>query len=614
MMRDRSTTGGVKPLLDNARWAFRAAWTARPRLVVGLGGVTVVRGLIPASIALVMREIIDTGVEHSNDATTSITPFLIWLVLGLLLTVTEAVSRFLERFLMLRLLDDVDIRVTAEILEHAARLDVAFFEDPQSQDMIQRAQSSPANHITSFLSDVLTFITHLVQAISLGVVIVAIEPLVLFLLVPFAAAHFFFQWRMSRRQYMDERNRTSRRRWSRYFMTLLTSRESVPEVKLLRIAPILVDRFRSITVGFRDQNRSRYLRSLVGGSLFAFLTTTAFYAMFARVVMRMLEGVITVGDLTAFGMAGLRLRAALESVATSVSNAMGRTLYVSNLREFLEAEPVISGGMGVVPTESRGALGFRNVSFTYPGAGEPTLHGINLAIEPGETVAVVGENGAGKSTLVKLLARFYDPDVGSVVYDGSDVRSLAIDFLHRQIAFVFQEFGRYEASLNENIAYGDWEPLLDDPQAVQQVIREAGIEDLVNSLPEKGDTILGRRFGSHDLSKGQWQQVAIARAFARNARVLILDEPTSSLDARAEYELFLRSRELARGRTTLLVSHRFSTVRMADRIVVLHDGRIIEEGSHDSLLASGGHYAKLYDLQQLQIGDSPRANPGGRTG
>jgi ATP-binding cassette subfamily B protein len=243
-----------------------------------------------------------------------------------------------------------------------------------------------------------------------------------------------------------------------------------------------------------------------------------------------------------------------------------------------------------------------NVEFAYPGSSRLVLRGVSLEIEPGEIVALVGENGSGKTTLVKLIARLYHADRGRITLDGRDIETLEMESLHRRIAFVFQSFGRYEATARDNIAYGDWEKCLDDPDRVEEIARVAGVHEMLLSMPEGYDTMLGRTFGTFDLSGGQWQKLAMARAFARQAALLILDEASASLDARAEYELFVRARELARGRTTILISHRFSTVSMADRILVMDQGRIVESGSHRELLRRGGHYAKLYGLHQQQMG------------
>jgi ATP-binding cassette subfamily B protein len=445
----------------------------------------------------------------------------------------------------------------------------------------------------------------LVQVASLVAVLIFIEPFVVVILIPLAFFHLLFQWRLSKRHYLEEYMRTTKRRWTQYFVTLLTNRRSVPEVKLLDLAPLLINRFYSLMIEFRDQNRSRYLSSLKGSSVIALLTTFAFYGLLANVLRRFLEGTVTIGDVAVFGTVGLRLRNSLETAVLSCTSALGEALYISNLQEFLSIQPKIKQNSGLKPSSTKGEIAFQDVSFTYPGAQEPALSNISFHIMPGETVALVGKNGAGKTTLVKLIARFYDPDVGSIFYDGISLRELSLDYLHHQIAFVFQGSIPFEATASENIAYGDWNRLLRDQEQIERIACNSGVSGLIEIMPKGYFTNIGRSFGEYDLSAGQWQQMVTARAFGRDASLLILDEPTSSLDAMAEYELFTRFRRLAEGKTTILISHRFSTVRMADRIIVLDKGRIVESGTHRELIARKGHYATLYEIQRKQMGLSP---------
>jgi len=284
---------------------------------------------------------------------------------------------------------------------------------------------------------------------------------------------------------------------------------------------------------------------------------------------------------------------------------MEKTLYISNLIEFFNISPQISPLHGKSLSSCRGEIALQSVTFTYPGTQQPAVEEVSLRIKAGETVALVGENGAGKTTLVKLIARLYEPQKGTVLFDGHDIQTLSLDFLYQQLSFVFQNFGRYEATVADNIAYGDWARLREQKQEIKDIAQHSGIHKMVSGLPQDYDTRLGRMFGESTLSGGQWQQIALARAFARkNAKLLILDEPTANLDARSEYNLFCRFKEHARGRTTILISHRFSTVSMADRIIVLEQGRVVEEGSHQTLIEKEGLYANLYRLHQLQMSDS----------
>ena len=594
----------IQELLSSARWALRVGWRTSPLLMLGDAALALVMGAVPAALAFTARGLVNVTVASLHRGAGSFRGLAFWLGLGFALTVIDGVARFASTLVGQRFRDDLNLEITSDILRHAATLDVAFFEDARRQDVLQRAKDNPAERIARFVREVLSCLSNGVQVVSLLALLVVIEPLVLLVLVLFTLPYLRFQWRLATRHHALERSRTTKRRWTGYFTSTLTSRGSVGEVRILGLAPLLIDRFRALMAEFRDQDRKLYVHGFGGSSLFVVVTTGAIYAMFVRVAYNVLNAKLTVGDLAIFGGATTRLRNTLESLIHSVSAAMEQTLYVANVIEFLDVMPSPTG-TGGAPAAPHAEIEFRNVRFAYPGSSEPALDGVSLRIMPGETVALVGENGAGKMTLVKLIARLYDPDEGCILFDGVDLRALARESLHAELAFVFQGFGHYEASAADNIAYGDWRRLLHDRVAVRRVAEHAGIDAMLQAMPQGYDTMIGRMFGGYDPSGGQWQKIAVARAFARNASLLILDEPTSNLDARAEYELFCRFRDLAKGRTTIIVSHRFSTVSMANRIVVMDRGRIIESGTHDELLARAGSYADLYELHRRQMETTP---------
>ncbi len=465
---------------------------------------------------------------------------------------------------------------------------------------MKRAQQNTADHFGQFVTNILTSATNIIQVVSLVGILIAMEPFIALIIVLIGFPYLFFQWRVAKMRYSKEHSRATKRRWTDYYVSQLTNQQKVAEVKLLNLAPFFIKKFRSLMVQFRDQDRKLYLHSFTGSSIFAALLTTAFYGIFLRVTVRALKGSLTIGDVAIYVGITSRLGRTIENMIFSITTAVEHALYISNLTEFLSIKQWVSVTSGLTPASSRGEIEVKNVSFTYPGSTQTILSNISLHIRQGETVALVGENGAGKTTMAKLIARLYDPTQGCIEFDGIDLRELSITYLHSQLSFVFQNFGCYEATVADNIAFGNCQHTIHDHERVKQIARLAGVHNMIKEMPQGYETLLGRMFGEYTLSGGEWQKIAIARAFARDTSLFILDEPTSSLDARSEYKLFSRFRKLAKGRTAILISHRFSTVSMADRILVMDNGQIVEEGAHKELLAQGGLYSSLYRLHHRQ--------------
>jgi len=588
--------------MAGALWAIKMAWASGPGLVVGVSAVALARALFPAALAVTFRGLLNEAIATASGDDTGIQTLVPWILLGFALTLLEGVSSLANRLFTQRLRDELGVHVTTVVMSHATSLDLGYFEDPESQDRLERARKNPAGQVAAFVVDALSCASGLIQAVSLLAVLVFIEPLILLIVALFGLPYFFFQWRLAAGKYALEHSRATKHRWSTYFISTLTGRSSVGEVKILGLAPLLIQRFRTLMAEFRDQDRRMHLSGFRGGVAFVALTTAAIYAIFLRVSYLAVNGRVTFGDLAVFGGAAVRLRNTLEPLITTLSRMRENTLRIEKVIEFLETQPSRPDTEYRPLSEPRRAeIAFEDVSFSYPGTTGRALEEVSFRIRSGETIALVGENGAGKSTLVKLIARLYDPSEGRILFDGVDLSTVKREALFDEVAFVFQNFVRFEATAGENIGYGDWKTLLKDPEQIRRIAELAGSDEMIRKLPEGYDTQLGRSFGQAEPSGGQWQQIAVARAFARETSLLILDEPTSNLDARAEHELFRRFRSLARGRTTIVVSHRFSTVSMADRIFVLRAGKIVESGTHQDLVAQGGDYAQLYKLQRSRI-------------
>ncbi|MCP5095601.1 MAG: ABC transporter ATP-binding protein [Chloroflexi bacterium] len=584
----------IQSLLQNARWTLVYSWQTNRRLMVALIMVTFVWSLVPAGLALSIRGLINAITAVFDGTTTSSNEVMLWLGIGLGITLVEVISSFADRYLDQRLTDEINLRVTTDILQHAAQLDLAYFEDPAFQDMMAQVQNNIARRFALFINKILSFTNNSLQMASLTAILVVIEPLVLLVLVVIAVPYLLLQWRLAKSRYSEEFFRITKMRWTTYFVQRLTQQQWVPESKLLNLAPLFVQKFHALMSEFRDQNKAIHGRVFAGSSLFAGISSIAFFVTFARVALRVVQGSLTLGDVAIYGGATGRLRSALENTILALTTALEQTMHIANLRKFFAIEPHLDKEGGKAPDNLLGNIQVKALTFTYPGAKKPTLKNVSLAIKPGETVAIVGQNGAGKTTLAKLLARLYDPDSGAILFDDIDLREMPLAFLHQQVSFVFQQYGRFEATAADNIAYGDWERLLDKPDAIKKVAELAGVDQLINEMPDGFDTMLGRMFGEYTISGGQWQKIAIARAFARPSTLLILDEPSSNLDAINEYKLFSRFTELADKPTTILISHRFSTVSMAERIFVMDKGKIVECGTHDDLLAVEGKYAQMY--------------------
>ncbi len=489
-------------------------------------------------------------------------------------------------------------RISVRLMQHAATLDLAQYEDPETYDHLERARRQTVGRL-GLIALLLSGAQDLVTLASLAGVLLVQLPWLVVLLVVAVLPSFLGETHYAALGYSLLFQWTPERRLLDYLRYVGASDEMAKEVKLFSLSDFLVGRYSKLSDEFYDANKRLAVKRNLVSTLFVTVGTLGYYGAYAVTIYLTVLGRFSVGALTFLAGSFRQSRDLIQRILLSLSQVFEQSLYLSDLFTFFDVRPrvVSQPGARPVPVPIGKGFEFQDVGFRYPGSGSWAVRNLSFAFEPGERIALVGENGAGKTTLVKLLARLYDPDEGRILLDGRDLRDYDLESLRRNIGVIFQDFVRYDFVLKENIGVSQIDALDDDAR-----VREAARRSLADSVAarlEKGfDQMLGRRFeGGVDLSGGEWQKVALGRAYMREAQVLILDEPTAALDARAEYEVFLRFAELTRGRMAVLISHRFSTVRMADRILVLQGGELVDQGSHEELVARGGLYAELFSLQ-----------------
>lgn len=602
-MRERfDALRNLKPFLAQI-WA-----TSRPLTLATLS-LRLVRALLPVVMLYVGKLIIDEAVRLvglGNDLSSVrewwdsglLSPLLWLLVIEFALAVlSDVLGRLVSLFD--QLLSELFTNATSvRLMEHAATLDLEDFEDSELQDRLDRARRQTMGRMT-LMSQLFGQAQDFVTILSFGAGLVVFAPWLIVLLAVALIPAFLGEAHFNALNYSLNFSWTPERRELEYIRQTGASVETAKEVKIFGLHEFLIGRFRELSDRFYLANRKLAVRRAGWGSLLTAFGTLGYYVAYAYIAWRTVRGDFSIGDLTFLAGSFRRLRQLLEGLLVGFSQVAGQALYLEDLFSFFEIQPEITSPAAPRPFPSplREGFVFEDVGFRYPGAERWAVRHLSFTLKAGEVLALVGENGAGKTTLVKLLARLYDPDEGRILLDGHDLRDYDLDVLRRNIGVIFQDFVRYHLTAAENIAVGQIEARGDRARIVEAARRSLA-DEVIGKLPKGYDQVIGKRFKNGvDLSGGEWQKVAIARAYMRDAQLLILDEPTAALDARSEFEVFQRFKELSAGRTAVLISHRFSSVRMADRILVLADGQVEAAGTHEELLAQRGRYAELFELQ-----------------
>jgi len=584
--------------LRNVPPVLRMVWDAGPALVAAGLVFRVASALVPLGVLWVSKLIIDL-VSATVKAQGPVPAEIWWLLLlEFVLAGSGHIFGRLIDYCDSLLADEFTRHISLRVMDHAAHLDLVSLEDPSFHDTLERARVQTTDRL-SMLNAIGRMIQQFVTLVSLAAGVFFFAPWLLVVLVVAVIPAFLGESHFAFLGYSLAFHQTPRRRQLDYLRVLGASRESAKEVKIFGLGGWLRTRYAEITDSIIRENRALARKRVIVGALLALVVSLSYYGAYAVVVYQTLLRNITIGDLIFLAGAIAGVSSNISALFSTFSSIADQALFLTDLIKFFDVRPRIRSKPNALPAPRpiRDGFIFRDVSFHYPGSDRLVLNRLNMHLEPGTRVALIGENGQGKTTIVKLLARLYDPTEGQILLDGVDLREYSVEDLAREIGVIFQDFMRYDMTARENIGVGRIE-LAHNEALLRESARKSMACEVLERLPKGLDQMLGRRFdGGFDLSGGEWQKFALARAYMRDAQVLILDEPTASLDARSEYEVFLRFAELTEGKLSILISHRFSTVRMADRILVIEGGAIREEGTHQQLLAKGGVYAGMFELQ-----------------
>ena len=601
----KPSAGGIaldlRTILNVFRFSRRAlelVWTTSRTLTIALGVLTLIAGALPAAVAWVGAHIVDAVVSAIRAGGSGTDTVIRWVVVeGLLVALIAAAQRGLS-FCQSLLRAQLGQRVNVMILDKALTLDLAQFEDSEFYDKLTRARREASSRPLSLVMRTYGLAQNAISLLSFGVLLVKFSPWTVVVLFAAGLPAFIAETKFSGDAFRLFKWRAPETRMQIYLETLIAREDYAKEVKLYGLGPRLLGRYRAIYDKLYLEDRALTIRRDVWGFLLGLVATLALYGAYAWIAVTAVAGAISLGAMTMYLMLFRQGQSAVSAVLSAVGGMYEDNLYLSTLYDYLETPVVMPHGRLVQGPDPGDGVRFENVSFSYPGEARPALRNVSLHLRPGSSLALVGENGSGKTTLIKLLTRLYSPTGGRVLLDGLDLQHWDADALRTRVGVIFQDFARYQMLVGENVGAGD-ELHFEDEQRWRSAAVKGQADKFIEDLPQAYRTQLGKWFkDGRELSGGQWQKIALARAFMRTrADVLVLDEPTAAMDAQAEADVFEHFRQLARERMTILISHRFSTVRMADQIAVLDQGAVVEYGTHAELLDMNGRYATLFNLQ-----------------
>lgn len=583
--------------LNNLPRFFSLVWQSSPRMMMVNIALRILRSAIPVAVLYVGKLIIDGIINvKDNPSTQNELWQLVAIEFGLLI-LSDAFGRVIGLFDSL-IGEKFANTTSVQIMQHAAQLDLEQFEDSQFYDKLERARQQTTGR-TILLAQVLSQFQDLITIAFLAAGLVAFNPWLILLLLVAVVPAFLGESHFNNRGYALSRRQTPERRELDYLRYVGASDETAKEIKVFDLSGFFIDRFKGLSNKFYEANKKLAKQRATWGTLFSLLGTAGYYGAYVYIIRQAVNGDLSIGDVTFLAGSFRQLRGLLEGILSRFTSVSQGAIYLKDFFDFFEIQPTMNAAVKArpFPETIREGFVFENVGFKYANSERWANRHLNFTLRAGEKLALVGENGAGKTTLVKLLSRLYDPTEGRILLDGYDLREYDLADLRKNVGVIFQDFLRYQMLASQNIAVGDVAQQQNVPLIVSSA-EQSLANTVIEKLPGKYEQQLGRRFNNGvDLSGGEWQKIALARAYMKDAQLLILDEPTAALDARAEYEVFQRFADLTKGKTAVLISHRFSTVRMADRILVLNKGELEEIGSHAELLQKNGRYAELFLLQ-----------------